>query len=353
MKSLLVIIFISISTPTLSCTTLLIAPRNHGYVAKNLDWYNGKGFAFVNGSGVKKTAAFISNSEHPLIWESHYMSVTLSHKGIEFPTEGMNEMGLSTDIMNLDESKYPTPNNPKPAVVTNQWMQYILDTSANVDEAIQKAINIRIVGSSGNNHFMVCDSSPKCAVFEYLDGVLVIYQNKELPISALSNSTYDKSILNLKKMQLLKSEDAILADKSSNSLMRFARASIWSRRSLTDQSANTDPVSYGFSALKDISRLDTQWSIVFDLMEKVIYFKTKDVDSIRSVDLKKLSKNCAINALFIDMNIKNSGDITNQFSTYDNVTAIALARSNSKTSIKTQNAYVKYRAENTSCKTSN
>ena len=59
-------------------------------------------------------------------WVSQYGSITFNQYGKEFPTGGMNEKGLVVELMWLDGTIYPQPDE-RPAIGVLQWIQYQLD----------------------------------------------------------------------------------------------------------------------------------------------------------------------------------------------------------------------------------
>ena len=71
-------------------------------------------------------------------WIAKYGSVTFNQFGRENPTGGMNEMGLVVEQMWLDETEYPK-DDARPTLGTQEWMEYLLDTSATTAEAVKNA----------------------------------------------------------------------------------------------------------------------------------------------------------------------------------------------------------------------
>ncbi|MFP3467964.1 linear amide C-N hydrolase, partial [Leifsonia sp. SIMBA_070] len=51
-------------------------------------------------------------------------------------TDGLNEAGLSTNLLWLAESEYPTPDLSKPALSIAAWAQYVLDNFGSVAQAV-------------------------------------------------------------------------------------------------------------------------------------------------------------------------------------------------------------------------
>ena len=76
-------------------------------------------------------------------WVSKYGSITFNQYGKEFPTGGMNEKGLVVELMWLDETRYPEPDQ-RGVLNVLQWIQYQLDNSQTIDEVIASDKKIRI-----------------------------------------------------------------------------------------------------------------------------------------------------------------------------------------------------------------
>ena len=145
-----------------------------------------------NPRGLQKTALAFSASDSPAVWTSKYGSLTFNQYGVEMPNAGLNEKGLVVEIMWLDSSEYPEPDN-RPSVNELQWIQRALDLFATVAELAQDAHSLRISRAYARVHYLVCDSSADCAVFEYIRGQLVITRAPDMPAKALTNSTYAAS----------------------------------------------------------------------------------------------------------------------------------------------------------------
>ena len=76
----------------------------------------------------------------PFTWTSRFGSLTFNQYGREFPSGGINEKGLVVELMWLDDTRYPAPDG-RGELPTLQWIQYQLDTAANVDDANSFADN--------------------------------------------------------------------------------------------------------------------------------------------------------------------------------------------------------------------
>jgi penicillin V acylase-like amidase (Ntn superfamily) len=289
----------------LACTTFCLKDRGEVLFGKNYDWMIGDGLVFVNKRGVAKTAAEETN---PAKWVSKYGSVTFNQYGWENPSGGMNEAGLVIELMWLDETQYPKADG-RPAVDVLEWIQYQLDTSATVAEVIQSSEKIRI-DSAVKLHYLVNDKAGNTTTIEFLDGQLVARHGANLPVSTLTNDTYDKSLSYAK---------TTAAEKASGngSLQRFARAAQKTADFDKQLKAGADAVNYAFEILSNVAQPGyTQWSIVYDQKRGRIYFRTKQNPQIRFVEFSAFDYACGSPVKIVDMNSNGAGDVTAQFVAY-------------------------------------
>src|SRR6185503_11458637 len=121
----------------LACTTFCLISKHNILFGRNYDFSVGDGLIFINKRGVAKEAT-MQEGPNPVKWVSKFGSVTFNQFGRENPTGGMNEMGMVVEEMWLDETEYPKADS-RPTIDTQQWIQYLLDTSATTAEAIKNA----------------------------------------------------------------------------------------------------------------------------------------------------------------------------------------------------------------------
>src|SRR3954447_12341560 len=95
--------------PADACTTFCLRKDSTAVFGKNYDWHFDDGLVLVNKRGVAKTAA-PPPAGSPAQWTSRYGSVTFNQFGREFPNGGLNEAGLALELMWLNETLYPAPD---------------------------------------------------------------------------------------------------------------------------------------------------------------------------------------------------------------------------------------------------
>ncbi|WP_414040811.1 linear amide C-N hydrolase [Acidithiobacillus sp. M4-SHS-6] len=142
-------------------------------------WIYPRGLTFEGGAG--------PNSIH---WTSKYGSVVvISHNG--GVADGMNQKGLVANMLWLAGSKYPDDCGKEPRLSIAAWAQYFLDNFSSVKEAVAaiKAHPVCVVSDKlpgtdlyGTIHLSISDVNGNSAIFEYIDGKLVIHEGREYQV---------------------------------------------------------------------------------------------------------------------------------------------------------------------------
>jgi choloylglycine hydrolase len=305
----------------------------------------------TNQKGLFKTSMKTPDGES-ISWISQYGSITFNQYGKEFPTGGMNEKGLVVELMWLDETKYPVADS-RPAVDVLQWIQYQLDNCSTIDEVIATDKKIRIASIENPPlHYLVADTKGNAATIEFLDGKMVVHSGTGLSQPVLTNSIYDESVKAFKNSSATSSGSSFAY--GNNSLERFGKAC-----SMIEQlKAGTDKplTDYAFDILSAVSQGNfTKWSIVYDISNKTVLFKTNNYQQVKTVNFSAFDFNCTAKAKVWDMNQEGSGNINasfENFSTAANRKIVEKAAKESRKEVpiseKSQEALWKY-AEGIKC----
>lgn len=287
-----------------TCTTFFLQRNGQMVFGRNYDWLADAGMVCTNQRGLMKTSVK-SPDGNTISWVSVYGSITFNQYGKEFPTGGMNEKGLVVELMWLDGTAYPQPDE-RPSVGVLQWIQYQLDNHATIEEVIASDEIIRITSKGTPLHYLVADANGHAATIEFLEGKMEVHKDNELPMPVLTNDTYSISMASLSKSP----------GQPDNSLDRFSMAcsmikqyqSGVSERSLVDES---------FVILDKVAQGDyTKWSIVYDISNKQILFKTEKNKQLRSVNFSSINFSCAVQSKVINMNGREEGDISKLFNDF-------------------------------------
>ena len=163
------------------CSALSLMAGGTTIFGANLDYrYFCRGQAFINPRGLRKTGMLAGTTGARAEWSSTYASVTFNFVGYQIAWAGMNEAGLVMSTMSLYQTELP-PADPRPVLDSGNWMQYLLDTCATVDEVLAKDEVVRVLTV---DHYLVADRSGASATVEFLDGKLVAHTGEDLPSQA-------------------------------------------------------------------------------------------------------------------------------------------------------------------------
>jgi choloylglycine hydrolase len=238
-----------------------------------------------------------SNTKTPFTWKSKHGSVvTTIYEGAA--ADGMNEKGLVANLLYLAESKYPPADakDNRPTLAISAWVQCVLDSYGTVAEAVEglRKEEFRMVpvkaptGEAGTVHLAISDASGDSAIFEYIDGKLVIHHGKQYQV--MTNSpTFDKQLSLTKYWEEI--GGSVMLPGTNRASDRFARASYYINAS-TQTADRRQAVATVFSVMRNVSIpigiktpgkpniADTLWLAVADQKNKVYYFQDTKGPSI-------------------------------------------------------------------------
>jgi choloylglycine hydrolase len=290
-KSIFTFIFIATTAiSAFSCTTFIIKSHNELVFGRNLDWYTDNGIIVINKRNITKNS-LVFPPDKPIQWTSKYGSISFNQFGKEFPFGGINEKGLIVEIL-VATAEYPLKDE-RPAVNELQWVQYQLDNAQTIDEVINSDKLLRINAISQELHFLICDRNGNAAVIEFKNNKMLVYREYELPIPVLENEVYSKS----------------LQDYSNNMRSRFTTAANMIRNF---QPQNSSLIDYSFHILDSVA-LSGSWSIVYDIKNMKIHFKTQSNRNVQTIDFASFNFDCKNESLIYNLKESNSGIIDKFF----------------------------------------
>uniref|UniRef100_UPI003BA9E3DC linear amide C-N hydrolase n=1 Tax=Stappia sp. TaxID=1870903 RepID=UPI003BA9E3DC len=181
-----------------ACTRAVYVGKDGTVITgRNMDWVEDmQTDLWVFPRGMERSGNAGPNSP---TWTAKYGSVIASGYNIA-SADGMNEKGLVTNLLYLAEADYGNDSDEPPMTV-GTWAQYVLDNFATVAETVEamETMPLHIVapklpnGSAATLHLSVSDPSGDSAIFEYLNGELVVHHGKDYTV--MTNSpTYDKQL---------------------------------------------------------------------------------------------------------------------------------------------------------------
>lgn len=302
------------------CTAICLKDAKGWVAGFNHDWLIKDALIMTNRRGVSKIAAPPNEKSSPKSiarWTSKYGSVTFNQSGQAFPSDGMNEKGLFVAILLLENTKWPAPDS-RPSISAGQWIQYQLDNSRNVQEVIANDKRIQIIGGSPGTqadmsrfHFIACDRSGGCVTVEGINGKMAYHTQKNLPVRVLTNTPYAESINSLNQGK------PIYGDVY-HSETRFIQAS--NRLKEADVHGPKSAIDFAFETLKKVESHDalgpTVWSVVYDLANLRVSFRTHDNQQMRYFDFSAFDFSCASPGKIFDILSESAGNVSGKFIPY-------------------------------------
>lgn len=299
-----------------ACTrAMYTGPGNVVVTGRSMDWMEDMSAnLWALPRGITNNGAAGSNS---ITWTSKYGSVVVTAYDLAV-ADGMNEKGLVANLLYLSTAEYGEVGN-KPTLSSMMWAQYALDNFATVDEAVKalRAEPFRIVapllpnGSATTLHLSLSDASGDSAIFEYIDGKLVIHHGKEYKVMtneprysqqlAINNYWKDIGGANFLPGTITPSDRFVRAAYMVNSmpkdvLKRFSTA--LPEKNLETQATlsvlgimRSISVPLGESVPNRPNVASTLWRSVSDQKSKIYYFDSSFSPDTVWVDLKKLDLN--------------------------------------------------------------
>lgn len=244
--------------------------------------------------------------ESSVTWTSKYGSVMTSSWDIS-TTDGMNEKGLVANMLWLLESKYPEfdPKGKRKGLAISLWGQYILDNFATVKEAVEAlrdepfaVVSDYIPGTQKFTtvHLSLSDASGDNAIFEYINGKLVIHHDPDY-IVMTNDPPYEEQLAIARYWENVPGKSFLPGSVTSSD--RFVRALFFIRSiprtensmvavaSVFSVIRNTS-VPYGFSVEGYPNLSSTQWRVVADHKNLVYYYESALAPNVIWVDFSKL-----------------------------------------------------------------
>jgi len=292
-KKFVILILISLFAVDIAeaCSTFVLKDLKSLIFGRNYDLEIGLGFVSINKRGIEKHA-IVQAPYKPVRWISKYGNITFNQTGIDAPMDGMNEKGLVIAQMGLAASEYPQPN-PENVINQIEWIQYQLDMSATLDEVIENDKNISIVPVFMPVHYLVCDKDGNVGVIEFHKGERKVYKGEDIVMPVCTNIFYDESMEKINTYKAFggdkvipeKSEKVVINDEFIMNIVAKAGEMIKDYK----EEGLTNSVEYSFDILKAIGLENrTQWSIVYDINNQIIKFKSLKKQRYTNIKLKSV-----------------------------------------------------------------
>jgi len=307
---------LAFAAPAIACSTFLLRAEGGPVFGRNTDALPMPGLLIVNKRGISKRAISWGvigpgdPTQPTATWTSRYGSVTATVIGRAFPDGGMNEAGLIVEEMTLLDSRFPRRAG-RPTISQVQWLQYLLDTKATVQEVVDDVDRFDLTG--WHWHFMVADKSGDCATIDFVEGRADITRGS-LAGCVLTNDSAQRSAEHL---ATLSAGGAASAEpEGPSSLARYVRAV--RRLNAYESRSAPDRIAFAFGVLSDVAQgPNTIRSFVHDPVEHRLYFRTHENRGVKYLDLDDLDFDPSSPALMLDIETLGIGDVRSMLQPYD------------------------------------
>ncbi len=290
--------------PSLACTrAMYVGPDDTIITTRSNDWLGSQeSNLWIYPRGLARSGG---GAPGAITWVSKYGSVTTAAWDIA-TIDGMNEKGLVANALYLAESDYgePTANDPRKPMSLTAWAQYALDNFATVEEAVEALraepfyiVALTLPGDmAGVAHLSLSDPTGDSAIFEYIDGELVIHHGSEYGV--MTNSPAFDQQLGLNGYWQSVGGDTFLPGTNRAS-DRFVRASHYMDTVIKSDDTNV-ALATAMSVIRNVSVpvgittpgqpniAATQWRTMADHKNMIYYFESAYAPYLLSVDLKSV-----------------------------------------------------------------
>jgi choloylglycine hydrolase len=335
----LIILLSFVSGQVFACSGVFVDRGGKCFIGRTMDWRTGHTNVVVNERGVNKQAKFLQDKSAPAKWTSKYGSVTFNLDVdlkwyVRFlawiarintsaaPSCGMNEKGLYGGSFWI----HPPPaveyqaKDGKPSMNDWQMLEYVFDTSATVDDAINNIKKVRVSGFKEADfevdlHWLFADSKGNCAIVEYAKGKLKVHKNPAIPV--ITNSFYEHS---REYAGSYKGFGGTAVIPTASGEMTTENRFLFLSKALSDLKGGVVGYKDIFGLMKPVTQTSvrhastsqalTQWTAVYDLKNRKLWWSNRVNNTIKSVDVSKLDFSSSKKERALDSFADVNGDVT-------------------------------------------
>ncbi len=349
---LFVILCIILEGVSLACTDFQAKAKDGSVIiGRSMEFAMGMGSEVVVHPKVTKAASMTPDGKTGISWTPKYGYLGINAFGEKQALlDGLNQKGLSIEFLWFTESKYQEAKNGDWLAITDLG-HWVLGNFATVDEVKKALPLVTVVGvyvpqlrMVPGFHAAVHDAGGKSIVVEFINGETKIYDN---PIGVMTNKpTFDWHLTNLRNYVNLDpydKEEKMIAGVKINPAgsgtgwlgmpgdwsppSRFVRtvmivnsadpvSNAAEAVNLAEHILNAVDIPMGVIKTRHLENKDmidyTQWIVIKDLTNKVLYFRSYQDLALKRVDMKKLNFNrgAKMKTIRIESGIRTILDMT-------------------------------------------
>jgi choloylglycine hydrolase len=346
---ILCMVFESVS---LACTDFQVKAKDGSVIiGRSMEFAMGVDSEVVVCPRIEKVVSTTPDGKTGISWTPKYGYLGINAFGEKQALlDGLNEAGLSIEFLWFTESKYQEAKDGNWLVVTDLG-HWLLGNFTTVDEVKKALSHVKVLGAYVPQldmvpgfHAAVHDAKGNNIVVEFINGETKIYDN---PIGVMTNKpTFDWQLTNLRNYVNLDPYDregktiaGVKVDPTGSGTGWLGMPGDWSPPSRFVRTVmivnSADPVNNAAEAvnlaehilnavditmgviktrhLESKNMIDyTQWIVIKDLTNKVLYFRSYQDLTLKRVDMKKLNFNpgAEMKTIRIESGIRTILDMT-------------------------------------------
>jgi choloylglycine hydrolase len=337
---------------SLACTDFQIKAKDGSViVGRSMEFAMGMNSEVVVFPRMEKMVSMAPDGKKGIHWSPKYGYLGVNALGEKLAfLDGMNEAGLSVEFLWFTESKYQEAKNGGWLSIgdLSHWLLGNFATVDDVKKALPRMTVVGIfvpqLGMVPGLHAAVHDARGHNIVVEFINGETKIYDN---PIGVMTNKpTFDWHLTNLRNYVNLDPYDreektiaGVKVHPAGSGTGWLGMPGDWSPPSrfvrtvtmvhtadpvhsaadavnLAEHILNAVDIPMGVVKTRGLVNKDmidyTQWIVIKDLTNRVLYFRSYQDLALKKVDMKKLSFECGaeIKAILIESRMRRIVDVT-------------------------------------------
>ncbi len=268
-------------------------------VARTMDLYMSDEAEFVvSPRGVERSGQ--TGDGNAVSWSAAYGSAAITAFGLA-ATDGLNEAGLSANLLYLTGSEYDARDESLPGLSNVMLAQYVIDNFATVADAVEGLGKVQVVATEVADrtwplHLSLADADGNSAVIEFIDGEMVVHQGRDVTVMT-NEPTYEEQLANLSNYRPFGGDLSLPGD--IDPLSRFVRAATY-LETLPEPGSVEEAVAGAYSIARNVAvpfgaqdssatgaedTWSTLWFTLADATHLTYYFQSTQSPNLYWVDL--------------------------------------------------------------------
>lgn len=316
-----------------ACTRIL--SNENGFavvVSRTMDWPEStepKLIVFPRGIG--RDGGLVGTERQvpgiPAKWTSRYGSMIVSAYGIG-TMDGLNEKGVGGHALYLSATDFGPRDSNKLGVQSALMLQYVLDNSASVSEAITLLEGVQVVmaearGHKASLHLALEDATGDSAIVEWVNGQKTVHHGRQYQVMT-NDPPFDQQLALLAVRDFSNPSSDTPLPGNVKATDRFQRAAYFlamlpnpqsEREAISGVMAIARNASVPFGApYAQFGIYNTEYRTAMNLTDRRYYFELSNAPNVVWAELSEFDLKAGAPVMMLDPdNVQLSGDVSKSF----------------------------------------